>query len=316
MNSVSVVVPCFNSGLLIEDCIISIKNQEQSGFNVLEILVIDDGSTYSVTLAALQKLTNDPSVTVLKNSGIKGSAGARNTGIKSSTCEWIAFLDADDWWPSNSLSLRYSALESSPEAVWIGGDFCDVYDDEDKLTSLGRFSQRLSRYKFLEPAYSPMPHPLLLAEPLQQFLTAAPTCTCVTMVRRETLLALGGFAEHLLRAQDVHLWVRLAATHPFLYVPNVLAYYRHHATNSTKSASHTLAWRAVALGDLAQLSSLKHVRRQLEAQLSLTYLALSYEYRKEGRFGEALRAASAGLKTRPYSYSNLKSVIASFLRRG
>lgn len=125
MNTVSVVIPCFNAGAFLEVCVASIVAQ-QGPFEIVEILVIDDQSSDLETLAALRTVSRVERVLILSNQARKGSAGARNTGIRHAKGEWIAFLDADDWWPKDSLSRRFEALQHYPDATWVGGDFGDV----------------------------------------------------------------------------------------------------------------------------------------------------------------------------------------------
>jgi len=314
VNGTTVVVPCLNAGSYLEKCISSIGEQQEGRFELLEVLVVDDGSTESTTLAALERISRNPLVRVLRNERQNGSAGARNTGVRHARGEWIAFLDADDWWPRNSLYERFDALAVHPEATWVGGDFGDV-TSEDDLPEVGRFESRLASYPFLAAAYHPIKRPLLLDSPLNQFLAHAPTWTGVTLLRRDVISSRGGFAEHLLRAQDFHLWLRLSAQVPFLFVPQVLAFYRHHATNSTKSTSHTLQWRGRALEDLLDRDSMRHVRSHLAHHLSATSLALSYEYRRERESSLAALAALRAIRHRPRSLPAWKSLIASVCGR-
>jgi glycosyltransferase involved in cell wall biosynthesis len=313
-NTVSVIVPCFNAGAYLEPCIASIFEQ-QGPFEVVEVLIVDDGSTDQVTLNALRTVSRIPSVVILGNTRRKGAAGARNTGIDRASGTWLAFLDADDWWPKNSLALRFEAVDMFPGAAWVGGDFCDVADDA-QPTGEGRFWRNLKNYPFVAPAYNSPKRPLLFETPLEQFLVAAPTHTCATLIRRDVALAHGGFAEHLLRAQDFHLWLRLAATPvPFVFVPHVLAFYRHHTSNSTRSASHTLEWRRAALHDLLHIDAFAACQRALAHQIGAVSLALSYEYRKERRFREATRSALSSLAREPASVRVWKTLLASLLCR-
>ncbi len=312
MQTVTVVIPCFNSGAYIDECVSSIKHQSPGDFQVVEVLIIDDGSTDPVTVGRLKELPEDPLVRVLKNTGRKGAAGARNTGISHARADWIAFLDADDWWPPDSLKIRFAALKCNPTAVWVGGDFCDVTFGV-VPNEIGRFRAAVAQYPYLAPAYE-QAQPLLLSDPLDQFLLATPTNTCVTLIRATVLRSEGGFSEDLLRAQDFHLWLRLAAAHPFLFVPNILAYYRHHSNNSTRSVSHTLEWRAIAVRHLLKLNQLKRAKDRLRNQLAVTMLSLSYEYRREQSFSKATLAAIHTLRHPRTLGEGMRSLVASLLR--
>ena len=142
ISSVSVIIPCFNSGRYLLDSVSSALNQN-GDFSFLEVIVIDDRSDDTDTLSALADISKMAGVSVLHNHGPKGSAAARNVGIRNAKGEWIAFLDADDWWPLDSLANRFSVLEKYPNASWIGGDFIELNRDGTTEKS-GRFERNRS----------------------------------------------------------------------------------------------------------------------------------------------------------------------------
>ena len=92
-NSLSVVVPCYNSKKRIVACIDAIKLSLDSLNHKFkfEIIVINDGSTDS-TGKCLKKIDEIKVITHSKN---KGLSCARNSGIKASGSEYIAFIDSD-----------------------------------------------------------------------------------------------------------------------------------------------------------------------------------------------------------------------------
>lgn len=281
---------------------------------IAEILVVDDGSTDPLTQTMLLRVAEIPRVSVLRNRFAKGSGGARNTAMAEARGEWIAFLDADDWWPVESLAARIAVLEEHPSINWIGGDFEDVSGGEEP-TGMGRFERRLGDYPFLSPAYGNDRKSIVFDTPLPYFLTRTPTVTITTLIRTRTLREHGGFDERQLRAQDFHLWLRLAASESFAFVPKVLAYYRHHDSNSTKSYSHTLEWRVRAIADLIQRGLAGSSDIELRAQLAESRLNLSYEYRKERRFFLAAWKAMPALLHSRHSFAAFRSIAAACLRR-
>lgn len=296
------------------NCISSVKRQQgqQGKFFIKEIIVIDDLSTDEITIDILENLKRMSDAVVLKNSHQKGSAGARNTGIEHAKGEWVAFLDADDWWSDCSLEARFAALEQFKGSKWIGGDFLD-YSNIEKNISRGRFSMNLDHYEFLKMAYEPISRPILIKNPLKVFLSASPTHTIVTMIKKEILDYHGGFDEHLLRAQDYHLWIRLASRHSFVFVPRILAYYRHHENNSTKSNSETLLWRIAALTDIFNKDEFYCVREIIGNKIYSAYVDLSFELRKEKNFRAAINAAKKALRLKPFSKMSWKNLLASTL---
>ena len=90
MPEVSTVIPLYNKGPHIERAIRSVLGQM---FQDIEIIVIDDGSTYNG--ACVVKDISDPRIRLIQQENARVSA-ARNRGIKEANADLIAFLDADD----------------------------------------------------------------------------------------------------------------------------------------------------------------------------------------------------------------------------
>ena len=92
---ISFIVPVFNTGTNIENIVNSILKVNNTMGDILEIIVVDDGSDDQETLDSLKNISklNDVSVIRQKNSGPSAS---RNIGISNTSGEWIGFCDSDD----------------------------------------------------------------------------------------------------------------------------------------------------------------------------------------------------------------------------
>ena len=90
---ISVIIPCFNSGLTVQKSVNSVVNQT---WKDKEIILVNDGSTDKLTLFILKELSK---IKILKliNQNNLGLSSARNKGIKESNGNYLFFLDADDW---------------------------------------------------------------------------------------------------------------------------------------------------------------------------------------------------------------------------
>ena len=313
MIEIDVIIPCFNAGTFLEQSVQSALDQK-GPFDSLNVIIVDDRSSDSVTLAALEKMRATDRVTVLSNSGAKGSAAARNLGIRHARGNWIAFLDADDWWPIDSIARRLAALEQFPDAEWIGGDFIELNRDGTWEAS-PRFERNLETYEFLAPAYIYPKRPIRLANTLDAFFKQIPTITTVTMARKSLLLQAGGFDEKLLRAQDNHLFIRLALICSFVFVPEVVAYYRLHETNSTRSRSHAQEWQIIGLLDLLTRTEFEFAHVTLTKHIFSLYISNSYEFRSQRRFFKAAVVALKAVRTRPKKLAGWRSFAAALIRR-
>lgn len=112
---VSVVIPCFNSGLTLGRSVASIINQDWAN---IEIVIIDDGSNDEYTLNEILKARKYPQVRLITQKN-KGLASARNVGIQKSTGSFILPLDADDWLDSNAISTMVKAYQAAKENVVV-----------------------------------------------------------------------------------------------------------------------------------------------------------------------------------------------------
>ena len=109
---VSVIIPTYNSGIYLKEAVESVLDQDYPN---LEIIVIDDGST-DESLELLNTYLNRVHIV---NSENYGAASARNLGIITSSGEYLAFLDSDDKWIANKISLQMK--------IMLGGNLDLVY---------------------------------------------------------------------------------------------------------------------------------------------------------------------------------------------
>lgn len=169
---VSVVIPVFNNEATIATALESVFAQCFDGR--LEVIVVNDGSTDG-TRAVLTKFGDRIRVIDQENAGV---AAARNAGITAAAEEYIALLDADDTWTEDKLAKTVAVLEQNPACVAVFSDAVLV-DGSGKMVA--PFFVRLHQ------AHSPT-----LEEMLDRPWTLLPSAS---VVRRDTLLAIGGFPE-------------------------------------------------------------------------------------------------------------------------
>ena len=106
INSISIVLPCYNSQKFIYDTLVSINNQDYNG--PLELVCIDDGSTDN-TLQIVKKFKfNNKIELVLISRKNKGFLYSILEGVEKSKSEFIARIDSDDIWLPNHLSVLMS----------------------------------------------------------------------------------------------------------------------------------------------------------------------------------------------------------------
>jgi len=115
MKKVSVIIPVYNAQQYVGATIESVLSQS---YENLEILIIDDGSPDESVKVCQQ--FKDPRIKIIRQAN-RGLPGARNTGIRNASGDYVAFLDADDIWLPEKLEKHVNHLNDSPT---VGISFC------------------------------------------------------------------------------------------------------------------------------------------------------------------------------------------------
>lgn len=236
--TISVIIPSYNSGVYLRQAVASVLAQKGDNFVLKDIIIANDRSTDPASCAVLEEVSQIPNVRVLVNEGRKGCPGARNFAIRASDADWLAFLDADDAFLDDALTVRMAALAAHPDAAWIGGDF--IYCDADlRPSEKSFFATRPNTHAAL---YGDAAAYVRLRRPVEAFLTVNLAMPSAVMIRRDRMLAHGLFDESLASAEDIDMWLRLARTEDYVFVRAPVTYYRVHGGSMTQiEPSH--AWK-------------------------------------------------------------------------
>jgi len=114
MAEISVLIPVFNHIYGLERAVISVVNQS---YAPSQVIIIDDGSDLEVS-NKIREISEIYSVSLIRHDVNKGVSQARNTGIIASKYEWVALLDADDYWDDSFLECTIGvALDYSADLV-------------------------------------------------------------------------------------------------------------------------------------------------------------------------------------------------------
>lgn len=195
---VSVVIPCHNSELYIEETVSSVLDQDLRDF---EIVLVDDGSrdaTVDVVRALIQRL---PARTIrLIEQANRGQAGARNTAIDAARGRYILPLDSDDLIADGMLAHCADRLDADPGLDLVYGDRED-FGDVSGVHASGRFELDRLKY-FNQLAYC-------------------------GMYRRALWQRVGGYQINVSGFDDWNFWIAAAAAGARAeHVPRVLMRHR------------------------------------------------------------------------------------------
>lgn len=132
-NLVSIITPMYNSEKFISEMIESVLKQNYFHW---ELLIVDDCSKDNSCKIVQDFSLNDSRIKLIKHTLNKGPAEARNTAIKESKGQFVAFLDSDDIWIEDKLSLQINAMKKVNAPI-----SCTGYDlfSNDLSTKYGTF---------------------------------------------------------------------------------------------------------------------------------------------------------------------------------
>jgi glycosyltransferase involved in cell wall biosynthesis len=136
---ISVVIPVYNAEKYLRECLDSVVNQTLKD---IEIICVNDGSTDKSHTILEEYAAQDDRI-ILLNQSNAGAGAARNKGIETAISEFVIFIDADDWYPSNQILISLYNNAKNNDVLICGGSF----------SSQGRnFSK--SKYDGMEAGYT------------------------------------------------------------------------------------------------------------------------------------------------------------------
>lgn len=120
---ISIIMPAYNAERYIEE---SIKSVLAQTWKTWELLIVDDCSTDKTQLIVNRCAAEDKRILLLSNPRNLGVAGTRNRGVQEAHGDWIAFLDSDDLWTPDKLTLQVDLIKKTNALfTFTGSSFID-----------------------------------------------------------------------------------------------------------------------------------------------------------------------------------------------
>ena len=206
--SVSVIIPVYNGEKTISYALDSVLTQK----NIREILVIDDCSTDSTAKVVKNYCNNTALVRYIKNATNSGAAASRNHGVSLATGDYIAFLDADDYWCGPKVEMQL-ALMMETKAV---------------LSSTAR--------ELLKSDGTPTGHIIPIMERItyKDLLTHNSLSCSAVLAKRDVLLEFP--MEHEDSHEDYITWLKIVKKYGYAVGLNE-PYLKYRLSNTSKSGS-------------------------------------------------------------------------------
>lgn len=222
---IAAVVPAYNAARYITDVLIALCRQT---LPLAEIIVVDDGSTDETAAVVCSLSARHPTIRLERLSDNRGPAAARNHGLALTGAELVLFMDADDLAEPQLLETEYRRLREMERQIperWV------LCHSAYRIIDLsGAEIAPVVRWKQVWPE-----------ETLgYQLVRNHIISTSGVLVRREEVLAAGGFDSALQYAEDADLWLRLAVRGGFAYVDEPLVRVRRHPGNTSRRLNDML----------------------------------------------------------------------------
>lgn len=252
----SVIIPLYNKAPYVRKALESVFAQTYTDF---ELIIVDDGSTDDSACIVqqfiderlkvkgeetsgavtstynLSPITYKLSVRLITQSNA-GVSAARNSGVAASSGDYIAFLDADDWWEPTYLEKMAQLIADYPEAGLYASNY---YYHKDGVNIIkvdiptGYFNYPKEYFKNF----------------------AMPVWTGATMMPRKVYEEMGGFPVGIKLGEDFLLWAKIALHYPIVFLNEPLAYYNntlppnYRATYHLHRPEHHMLFRMELIGE-------------------------------------------------------------------
>ncbi|MGD2098431.1 MAG: glycosyltransferase [Desulfobacterales bacterium] len=258
---VSVIIPTYNRGWIVAEAIESVLAQDFSDY---ELIVVDDGSddrTPEILEAYGDKIT-------IIGQANRGVSAARNRGIAAAAGRLIAFLDSDDLWLPQKLSVQVNFFAENPDAV--------ICQTEERWERNGvRVNPKKRHLKFSGMIF-------------ERSLALCLVSPSAVMIKKRLFDTVGAFDEDLPACEDYDLWLRISCRYPVHLIETPLIIKRGGHADQLSRAPGLDRYRIRSLTKLLEGNYLKPPQKRA-ALATLTEKCAVYAggCRKRGREEEA-----------------------------
>ncbi len=238
---IDAIIPVYNGEKYIDEAIQSVIDQT---IPLHKIIIVNDGSTDTTKdrIAKYEQRYPDLIKNIYKENG--GLSSARNRGIKESTADYVAFLDADDVWENTKLEEQMRVFENT-EYPMLGLVYCkyEIIDSTGMVDKNGDIVQLDTTIQ---------------GNAFEKILSANKILSSGSgvLVKRSVFDTVGLFDETLRFGEDWDMWIRIARVYQISFTARVLVKIRRHEKNMT--GNPLLSFRGEILFFEKWIQILKH----------------------------------------------------------
>jgi len=212
---VSVILPTYNRPTMLVNALISLFNQTYRDF---EIIVVNDGGDDIENM--ITSLGSYRNITYVKHNTNRGTAAAKNSGIRIARGKYIAYLDDDDMYYPEHLETLVRVLEDSGNKV--------AYTDAYRAHQEKRNGEYVTVKKDVPYSFD-FDHDRILISNFIPILCVMHEKSCIEEV--------GGFDESLQTHEDWDLWIRMSRKYIFMHINKITCEFRWRTDGSSTTSS-------------------------------------------------------------------------------
>lgn len=214
----SIVIPLYNKE---KDIAATLRSVFAQTFTNFEVIVVNDGSTDGSENEVRQ--FNDNRLIYIKTEN-RGVSKARNLGIEKANGEYIAFLDADDYWFPDHLETLQQLITQYPDAGLYATNYNFIHPN-------GNIQH--TNFNTLGPNFSG-----IVDNAFRHSLKDRLMWTSCVAVRTEVFATVGVFDTSITlgAGEDTDMWIRIALKYPVAFTTKVTAHYNLAGSNRISHA--------------------------------------------------------------------------------
>lgn len=311
MPQVSVVIPCYNYGRYLRECVASVLTQQ--GCEV-RVLIVDDASTDGSADIARALARDDRRVETILRSKNKGHIAAYNEGIAWARGDYFLLLSADDLAAPGAFARAAAVMQAHPDVVLAHGHEHLLFPGQ-QLPSFDRDQ---------DPRWVVSPGIEFVRKSCWSVLNEVGTSTAITRLSAQK--AVGGYRAELPHAGDIEMWLRMAARGSVAYTGLTQGIRREHPTNMSKGFhasrlrdyhQRQLAFEMFFAGDGASLSGAQELLALAKTRLADTAVWSGAKQIALGRVRDGVDVIRLATRLRPgiIFAPPLRTLLASINKR-
>ncbi len=259
MPFLSVIIPLYNKELYIQNTLTSVLNQTFTDF---EIIIVNDGSTDN-SLEIVSRFKDERIIII--NQQNSGASSTRNKAIQHAQTDYIAFLDADDFWFPNHLEELVKLIKAFSNC----GMYCSRYQ-----TVIAKNHTIINSFSYSFPdSFSGIIPDFFKASLVNRVATSSSI-----IVPKHIIIENDGFNTAISSGQDLELWTKIGIKHKVAINNTISAIYHFETPNSLAKTAITKK----TLMDFTQFLTAEKENKSLKEFLDIHRLEYALQYRIAG----------------------------------